>query len=159
MSQAIKVGRFMLIGPIGAGKTTLFNSLYGKAEVARKTQMMEFDGGSGIDTPGEYFSHPRMYHALITMAADVDRLVYVHPADVLDCRLPYGLLEVYAGKTIDAIVTKMDLPEADLPRVTALLREAGVSGQIFPVSINDLAAIECIRAHLLGLEQNVMEQA
>jgi ethanolamine utilization protein EutP len=159
MSQAIKVGRFMLIGPIGAGKTTLFNSLYGKAEVARKTQMMEFDGGSGIDTPGEYFSHPRMYHALITMAADVDRLVYVHPADGLDCRLPYGLLEVYAGKTIDAIVTKMDLPEADLPRVTALLREAGVSGQIFPVSINDLAAIECIRAHLLGLEQNVMEQA
>lgn len=159
MSQAVKIGRFMLVGPIGAGKTTLFNSLFGKDEEARKTQAMEFEGASGIDTPGEYFSHPRLYHALITMAADVDRLVYVHPADVPDCRLPYGLLEVYAGKTIDAIVTKMDLPEADLAQVTQLLRDAGVSGQIFPVSIHDPAAVDRIRVHLLGLEQNLMEQA
>ena len=159
MSQAIQVGRFMLIGPIGAGKTTLFNRLFGKDEVARKTQAMEFEGDSGIDTPGEYFSHPRLYHTLISMAADVQRLVYVHPADVFDCRLPYGLLDVYVGKAIDAIVTKMDLPEADLLRVTQLLRDAGVTGQIFPVSIHDLAATERIRAHLLGLEHKLMEQA
>jgi ethanolamine utilization protein EutP len=158
MNQAVKVERFMLIGQIGAGKTTLFNSLFGKDELARKTQVMEFEGNSGIDTPGEYFSHPRMYHALITMAADVERLVYVHPADVFDCRLPYGLLDVYAGKTIDAIVTKMDLPGADLAQVTQLLRDAGVSGQIFPVSSNDPAAIECIRRHLLQLEQCVSEE-
>lgn len=131
MSRAVKVGRFMLIGEIGAGKTTLFNSLFGKDEEARKTQVMEFEGDSGIDTPGEYFSHPRMYHALITMAADVDRLVYVHPADVFDCRLPYGLLDVYAGKTIDAIVTKMDLAGADLARVAQLLRD-GCHGADFP---------------------------
>lgn len=148
----------MLIGPIGAGKTTLFNSLFGKDEVARKTQVMEFEGDSGIDTPGEYFSHPRMYHALITMAADVDRLVYVHPADVFDSRLPYGLLDVYAGKTIDAIVTKMDLPGADLSRVAQLLRDVGVSGQIFPVSSNDPASIETIRRHLLSLGQCVTEE-
>jgi ethanolamine utilization protein EutP len=148
----------MLIGPIGAGKTTLFNSLFGKDEVARKTQVMEFEGDSGIDTPGEYFSHPRLYHALITMAADVDRLVYVHPADVFDCRLPYGLLDVYAGKTIDAIVTKMDLPGADLARVAQLLRDAGVSGQIFPVSSGDAASLDRIRRHLLNLEQCVTEE-
>lgn len=158
MSQAVKVGRFMLIGEIGAGKTTLFNSLFGKDEVARKTQAMEFEGDRGIDTPGEYFSHPRLYHTLITMAADVDRLVYVHPADVLDCRLPYGLLEVYAGKTVDAIVTKMDLPDADLPRVTQLLRDAGISGQIFPVSMQVPATIDRIRQYLLGLEHKLMEQ-
>jgi ethanolamine utilization protein EutP len=132
--------------------------LFGKDEVARKTQVMEFEGDNGIDTPGEYFSHPRMYHALITMAADVERLVYVHPADVFDCRLPYGLLDVYAGKTIDAIVTKMDLPGADLARVTQLLRDAGVSGQIFPVSSSDAVSIECVRRHLLHLEQCVAEE-
>jgi ethanolamine utilization protein EutP len=159
MSTDQKVGRFMLIGEIGAGKTTLFNHLFGRDEEARKTQVMEFEGDSGIDTPGEYFSHPRMYHALITMAADVERLVYVHPADVFDCRLPYGLLEVYAGKTIDAIVTKMDLPGADLGRVTALLREVGIAGQIFPVASNDPVAIERIRRHLLDPEQVVMEEA
>ncbi len=158
MSQAVKLGRFMLIGQIGAGKTTLFNCLFNKDEVARKTQVMEFEGDSGIDTPGEYFSHPRMYHALITMAADVERLVYVHPADVFDCRLPYGLLEVYAGKTIDAVVTKMDLPGVDLARVTQMLRDAGISGQIFSVSSTDTLSIERVRRHLLHLEQGVTEE-
>ena len=158
MSQLVKVGRFMLIGEIGAGKTTLFNHLFGKDEEARKTQVMEFEGDSGIDTPGEYFSHPRLYHTLITMAADVERLVYVHPADVFDCRLPYGLLDVYVGKTIDAIVTKMDLPGADLVRVTQLLREAGVSGQIFPISINDRASLARVRQHLLQPEPSVTEE-
>jgi ethanolamine utilization protein EutP len=148
----------MLIGQIGAGKTTLFNRLFGKDEVARKTQVMEFEGDSGIDTPGEYFSHPRMYHALITMAADVEHLVYVHPADVFDCRLPYGLLEVYACKTIDAIVTKMDMPAADLSRVTQMLRDAGISGQIFSVSSSDAASIERVRRYLLRLEQCATEE-
>ena len=158
MSAGLKMGRFMLIGEIGAGKTTLFNHLFGKHEEARKTQVIEFEGSRGIDTPGEYFSHPRLYHALITMAADVERLVYVHPADVFDCRLPYGLLDVYAGKTIDAIVTKMDLPGADLARVTALLRHAGIAGQIFAVSGTDLASMEKVRQHLLAAEPCLTEE-
>jgi ethanolamine utilization protein EutP len=158
MSQAVKVGRFMLIGDIGAGKTTLFNLLFDKDELARKTQVMEFEGDTGIDTPGEYFSHPRMYHALITMAADVDRLVYVHPADVFECRLPYGLLDVYANKCIDAIVTKMDLPGADLARVEQLLRAAGIQGQIFPLSSSDAEAIDTVRRHLLAIEPKITEK-
>ncbi|MDP3654850.1 MAG: EutP/PduV family microcompartment system protein [Rhodoferax sp.] len=142
--------RFMLIGQIGAGKTTLFNGLFGKDEPARKTQVMEFEGNHGIDTPGEYFSHPRMYHALITMSAEVERLMVVHPADVFDCRLPPGLLDVYAHKSIDAVVTKMDRPCTDLPRVERLLRDAGVHGRIFPVSIHDLLSIATVRSYLLG---------
>lgn len=140
----------MLIGQIGAGKTTLFNGLFGKDEAARKTQVMEFEGSCGIDTPGEYFSHPRMYHALITMSAEVERLMYVHPADVFDCRLPPGLLDVYANKSIDAVVTKMDRPDIDLPRVERLLRDAGVNGRIFPVSMHDLSSIDAVRRYLLG---------
>ena len=142
--------RFMLIGQIGAGKTTLFNGLFGKDEPARKTQVMEFEGGLGIDTPGEYFSHPRMYHALITVSAEVDRLLYVHPADVLECRLPPGLLDVYAKKTIDAVVTKMDQPHIDLSGLERLLRSAGVQGHIFPVSMYDPASMDALRGYLLG---------
>ena len=148
----------MLIGEIGAGKTTLFNLLFDRDELARKTQVMEFEGDTGIDTPGEYFSHPRMYHALITMAADVDRLVYVHPADVFECRLPYGLLDVYANKRIDAIVTKMDLPGADLARVVTLLRAKGIHGEIFPLSNSDVNAIETVRRHLLTSEPSLAEK-
>ena len=140
----------MLIGQIGAGKTTLFNGLFGKDEPARKTQVMEFEGSSGIDTPGEYFSHPRLYHALITVSAEVERLMYVHPADVLECRLPPGLLEVYANKSIDAIVTKTDRPGTDLPSVERLLRAAGVQGRIFPVSMFDASSMDEVRNYLLG---------
>ncbi len=140
----------MLIGQIGAGKTTLFNDLFGKNEPARKTQVMEFEGGDGIDTPGEYFSHPRLYHALITASVDVDRLVYVHPADSLECRLPPGLLSVYANKHIDAVVTKMDLPGAHLASVEQMLRNAGIGGRVFPVSCDDATSLNVVRTYLLG---------
>ena len=149
--------RFMLVGQIGAGKTTLFNGLFHRDEPARKTQVMEFEGGAGIDTPGEYFSHPRMYHALITMSADVDRLMYVHPADVLECRLPPGLLSVYGHARIDAIVTKMDLPGADLAGVERMLRTAGITGRVFPVSRGNAPSLDAVRSYLLGAPFNDAE--
>lgn len=142
--------RFMLVGQIGAGKTTLFNGLFHRDAPARKTQVMEFEGNAGIDTPGEYFSHPRMYHALITMSADVGRLMYVHPADVLECRLPPGLLSVYGDTRIDTVVTKMDLPGADLAGVKKMLRNAGITGRVFPVSRGNVSSLEAVRSYLLG---------
>lgn len=143
--------KFMLIGQIGAGKTTLLNALVGKSvHEARKTQAIEFDESGAMDTPGEYFSHPRLYHALITSAADVDRLVYVHPANEDVCRLPPGLLDIYAQKTIDAVITKTDLPDADVGRVTQVLRSAGVTGSIFTVSWIDEDALKRLRTHLFG---------
>ena len=41
-----------------------------------------------FDTPGEYFSHPRWYHALITTLQDVDTLIYIHAANDKQSRLP-----------------------------------------------------------------------
>ena len=57
--------RAIFVGAVGAGKTTLFNALQGDYSLARKTQAIEFNNEGDIDTPGEYFSHPRLYHALI----------------------------------------------------------------------------------------------
>ncbi|VEC51477.1 ethanolamine utilization protein, EutP [Klebsiella aerogenes] len=57
--------RIAIVGAVGAGKTTLFNALQGNYSLARKTQALEFNDRGDIDTPGEYFSHPRWYHALI----------------------------------------------------------------------------------------------
>lgn len=70
--------RIAFVGTVGAGKTTLFNALQGNYSLARKTQAVEFNENGDIDTPGEYFSHPRWYHALITTLQDVDTLIYVH---------------------------------------------------------------------------------
>ncbi|SSK67956.1 ethanolamine utilization protein EutP [Klebsiella pneumoniae] len=72
--------RIAIVGAVGTGKTTLFNALQGNYSLARKTQALEFNDRGDIDTPGEYFSHSRWYHALITTLQDVDTLIYVHAA-------------------------------------------------------------------------------
>lgn len=144
-------GQFMLIGEIEAGKTTLINALFGKDEMARKTQAIEYEG-NGMDTPGEYFSHPRLYSALLCSAQSMSTLVYVHPADRHTCRLPPGLLEVYAGKSIIGVITKTDLPEAQPDAVEALLREHGIQGPIYRVSPNDPASLQTLKAVLLGVD-------
>ena len=146
----------MLIGDVGAGKTTLINALYGRHGEARKTQAIEYEG-AGMDTPGEYFSHPRLYAALLSTAPDVDTLVYVHPADGDQCRLPPGFLEVYAGKRIVGVITKTDLPEACPEAVEALLREHGIDGPIYRVSPADLAGLSVLRQLLLGEDASCKE--
>lgn len=90
--------RIAFVGSVGAGKTTLFNALQGNYTLARKTQAVEFNDKGDIDTPGEYFSHPRWYHALITTLQDVDMLIYVHGANDPESRLPAGLLDIGVSK-------------------------------------------------------------
>ena len=141
--------RFMLIGDVGAGKTTLINALFGRCEEARKTQAIEYEG-CGMDTPGEYFSHPRLYSALLSSAPYVETLVYVHPADGEQCRLPPGFLEVYAGKRIVGVITKTDLPDARPEAAEALLRAHGITGPIYRVSPAEPAALSVLRRLLLG---------
>ena len=145
----------MLIGEIEAGKTTLLNALFGKDEQARKTQAIEFEG-NGMDTPGEYFSHPRLYSALLCSAQDMSTLVYVHPADRLSCRLPPGFLDLYAGQRVIGVITKTDLPEAHPDEVEALLRAHGIADPFFRISRDDPAALQTLKDVLLG---SPMEQA
>ncbi|SUG87445.1 Ethanolamine utilization protein eutQ [Salmonella enterica subsp. enterica] len=98
--------RIAFVGAVGAGKTTLFNALRGNYSLARKTQAVEFNDHGDIDTPGEYFSHPRWYHALITTLQDVDTLIYVHAANDKESRLPAGLLDVGTVNDISPLSAK-----------------------------------------------------
>jgi len=138
----------MLIGPIGAGKSTLLKALFNHEEEVRKTQVVEFKDG-GIDTPGEYFSHPRLYHALLSTAGDVKTLVYAHPCNEPEHRMPPGLLRVYEGKRLVGVLTKTDLPDARPDQVEDMLRDAGFNGPIFRTSSRDRQSIERLRAYLL----------
>ena len=148
-------GKFMLIGEIEAGKTTLLNALFGKNEEARKTQAIEFEGNA-MDTPGEYFSHPRLYSALLCSAQDVSTLVYVHAANRETCRLPPGFLDLYAGQQVIGVITKTDLPDARPDAVEALLRAHGIRGPIHRLSRNDPSALQTLKDVLLG---TTLEQA
>ncbi|STU64042.1 ethanolamine utilization protein EutP [Klebsiella pneumoniae subsp. ozaenae] len=98
--------RIAIVGAVGAGKTTLFNALQGNYSLARKTQALEFNDRGDIDTPGEYFSHPRWYHALITTLQDVDTLIYVHAANDTESRLPPGLLDIGSRKHLIVAISK-----------------------------------------------------
>ncbi len=117
--------RIAFVGAVGAGKTTLFNALRGNYSLARKTQAVEFNDHGDIDTPGEYFSHPRWYHALITTLQDVDTLIYVHAANDKESRLPAGLLDVGTRKRHIAVISKTDMPDADVAATRQLLCEIG----------------------------------
>jgi|688.fasta_scaffold1159549_2 ethanolamine utilization protein EutP len=144
---------FMLMGPVGAGKSTLFNALFKRDSEAQKTQAVEYETDLGVDTPGEFFSHPRLYHALINTAADVGTLVYVHAADDFNCRMPPGLMQIYEGKHLIAVLTKTDLPEANAAQVAAMLRENGIKGPIFFTSIKQPESIAPLRQKLLEYQQ------
>lgn len=139
--------KWMLVGAIEAGKSTLFNALLGLKDSVRKTQAMDFYKGM-IDTPGEFFSHPRMYRALINTAADVDTIIYVHAANDFEFRLPQGLLEVNSHKRLIGLITKIDLPNADPDKVEIMMREHGFTGEILRISVIDPQQVMALKEFL-----------
>lgn len=129
--------RIVFVGDVGAGKTTLFNALQGDFDLARKTQAIEFNDEGSVDTPGEYFSHPRLYHALINTLADCDVLVYVHAANNPECRIPAGLLDIYPRMRRFAVISKADAPDADVPAVLELLSTRGFEEPVLAINSLD----------------------
>ena len=151
--------RIAFVGMVGAGKTTLFNALQGNFSLARKTQAVEFNSGGDIDTPGEYFSHPRWFHALITTLQDVDTLIYVHAANEKENRLPAGLLDIGVSKRQIAVISKPDLPDADISATRQLLHECGFQEPIFTVNCRDPLSVQRLAAYLATEQEDADENA
>lgn len=126
--------RYVLLGTVGAGKSTLYAALHGiVCDEAKKTQAMQYDLDGGVDTPGEFFCHPMYYPALLSTTVDTDVLIYVHPANDPLCRLPAGFLNIYTQREVICAITKVDLPDADFEATKSMLMDHGVSGPFFPL--------------------------
>ncbi|HNR69105.1 MAG TPA: EutP/PduV family microcompartment system protein [bacterium] len=142
------LNNFILIGGTGVGKSTLFAALLNQEEEVRKTQALVFHDECTIDTPGEYFDNPRLYTALISTMTDIKTIVYVHQANSLERKLPFGLFSIYDTKKIIGVISKIDLADAEIAQVEEIIRDAGIHGPIFPVSIYQPESIDTLRLFL-----------
>lgn len=139
---------FMLVGPVAAGKSTLFKALDARKGEVCKTQAIEYGDEFGVDTPGEFFSS-RWYHSVLTnLSGEVDTLIYVHPADMLEVRMPPGLLTVHGDKKFVTVITKIDVEEAKTDQVEEMLRANGITDPIFRLSGLDPTTVEPLRKYL-----------
>lgn len=120
----------LLIGPEGAGKTTLCYRLSGREAPVRPTQMFRRIGAL-LDTPGIYLANPDFYHALIVGAQQADAvLLAVAPDCATDC-VPPGFSQCFS-RPVYGVLTKCDLP--DRGRAESVLLSAGVRAAPFQVS-------------------------
>ena len=139
---------FILIGGVGVGKTSLFNKLLGISDDAEKTQALVYYDDKTIDTPGEYFDNPRLYSAIIHTMTDIDTIIYVHQANSMEKKLPHGLFQIYESKTVIGVISKTDLPDANVEEVEEILRDFGIENEIFKVSIYDDSSINELKKFL-----------
>ncbi|MGL4730274.1 MAG: EutP/PduV family microcompartment system protein [Clostridium sp.] len=129
--------KLMLIGSIGAGKTTLTQSLKEEIIEYKKTQAIEFDGCI-IDTPGEYIENRIYYNALIVTSADADVIALIQDCTNESSSFPPGFGNMF-NKPVIGICTKIDMcdNESSLERNHEFLKVAGAN-EIFDVSaVND----------------------
>lgn len=143
-----KLSNFIMIGGVGVGKTSLFNSLLYIDGEAEKTQALVYHNEKTIDTPGEYFDNPRLYSAIIQTMTGVDTIIYIHPANSTERKLPHGLFQIYDSKRIIGVISKTDLPDTQIEEVEELIRDYGIEGKIFKVSIYDENSVEELRKYL-----------
>lgn len=97
----------LLVGGVGAGKTTFRQQLQHQQLTYAKTQTIEWCGGV-IDSPGEYLELGRYKRALLVASYDVDAVVLMQPADQDACRIPPGFASGFTADVV-GVVSKCDL--------------------------------------------------
>lgn len=142
--------KVMLVGPIGAGKTTLIHALNHDSKKAEKTQSICFCDGA-IDTPGEYAQIPRYYSALLVTAMQASAVAILQDATDRRMTLPPGFVSMFSRQVI-GIVTKIDLPEADREKAKSKLQQTGVKEPVFFVSAKTGEGLEELIDYFQGKE-------
>ena len=115
--------KMVLVGRSGAGKTTLTQALRGEEIRYEKTQYVKH-GEMVIDTPGEYSQSRRLAKALALYTYEADVVGLLAASDE-----PYSLfppcVAAQANREVIGIVTKIDVPRANIPLVHRWLEIAG----------------------------------
>ena len=135
--------KVMLVGPVGAGKTSLIQAMQQTNKKAEKTQSILFTDDA-IDTPGEYAQIPRFYSALMVTATQADAVVIVQDAGDLKINMPPGFAGMFARKVV-GVVTKVDKADIDKEKAKKNLLQTGVREPVFFVSAHTGEGLDELR--------------
>jgi len=144
--------KILLIGGVGAGKTTLKQKLQCQTLSYCKTQVLEFSS-LFVDSPGEYLEMPQYYHILIDTSQRVGEIWILQDATRRRGFYPPNFAHSFR-KPVIGIITKMDKEEADLEMAKKFLQQAGVSKLVYPVSASSGEGMELLAEHLEVLLAN-----
>lgn len=138
----------LLVGSVGAGKTTLRQRLQGGDFDYNKTQAIEVHDGM-VDTPGEFLESPFYKNALINASWGVDSVVLVQAADLRGTRFPPGFSTAFNREVLGVVTKCSDAPDAQRDAAVGLLKLAGAS-KVFCVDsitgdgVEDLVEVLCL---------------
>jgi len=135
--------RAMLIGSIGAGKSTLTNALLGKTVEAFKTQTLTYYDWI-VDTPGEYTENPMFYKSIMATALEVTHVFYLQDATNGKMIFPPGF-SMGISKLPIGVITKSDHPSADISRSIEMVKSIISTGPIVITSSVDGIGIEHLK--------------
>lgn len=141
--------KIMVIGSVGAGKSTLIRSLFGDPGPATKTQSLVYRDWL-IDTPGEYSENPLYYRSLMATSHQAAAVLLVQDATRERNYFPPGFATGFPIPCLGA-VTKTDHPKADTARAVRLLRQSLPAGDIFLTSAIGKEGIEELKQRLLPI--------
>jgi ethanolamine utilization protein EutP len=140
----LKKNRAMLIGSIGAGKSTLTNALLERKVEAVKTQSLIYYDWI-VDTPGEYTENPLFYKNIMATALEVTHVLYLQDATKKKIIFPPGF-STGISKLPIGVVTKSDSEKADIKMAISQLKKVIVNkGPIVVTSSVKKEGLEEIR--------------
>ncbi|WP_025027849.1 EutP/PduV family microcompartment system protein [Caldalkalibacillus mannanilyticus] len=145
--------RAMIIGSIGAGKSTLTHALVGRRQEAVKTQSLRYEDWI-VDTPGEYIENPMYYRSLMATSLEVTHVLYIQDATRTKSSFPPGF-STGIPKLPIAVVTKADAKEAHIERAIEEVKKTVPRGPVVVSSVFRDQGIEEIRQLVL---QNTLEE-
>ena len=140
--------RFMLIGEWHSGKSTLIRTLSRSDYRPRKVFAVDHHGDF-MNTPSEFLENRRWYPALITASLHSETLIFVQDAIRSSCQIAPSLAAIFNRRVI-GVITKIDIPGANVARAERFLRNAGVR-EIYAVSLSTGGGLPELR-NALGLE-------
>lgn len=137
------MNKVMIIGAIGAGKSTLTKALLNKDLRAVKTQALNYEEWI-VDTPGEYLENPMFYKNLIATSLEVSHLIFLQDATRQMSNFP-PLFGTGMAKLPIGVVTKCDAAHADVEQSIYWLKQVIGQAPIVITSAVENIGVEHIR--------------